>query len=142
MNNYSWYQHPVRTSAFPGDPGPDPDPVRCNFSLPDLDTVCPRSSDPFYVVSYYIKLVTTSWTYSIFWLDEPIFRSEALQWTCLSFTQSKSDSLTWSHILTHYNFSSLCLIFVPFKDSSTMFNLLDFELFHLVFSIIRILKFQ
>ena len=29
------------------------------------NTVCPRSSDPFYIVSYYIKWVTTSWTYSI-----------------------------------------------------------------------------
>ena len=28
-------------------------------------TVCPRSSDPFYVVTYYIKWVTTSWTHSI-----------------------------------------------------------------------------
>ena len=28
------------------------------------DTVCPRSSDPFYIVGYYIKWVTTSWTYS------------------------------------------------------------------------------
>ena len=27
--------------------------------------VCPRSSDPFYVVTYYIRWVTTSWTYSI-----------------------------------------------------------------------------
>ena len=27
-------------------------------------TVCPRSSDPFYIVSYYIKWGTTSWTYS------------------------------------------------------------------------------
>ena len=26
-------------------------------------TVCPRSSDPFYIVSYYIKCVTTSWTH-------------------------------------------------------------------------------
>ena len=25
-------------------------------------TVCPRSSDPFYIVTYYIKWVTTSWT--------------------------------------------------------------------------------
>ena len=25
--------------------------------------VCPRSSDPFYVVTYYIKWLTTSWTY-------------------------------------------------------------------------------
>ena len=28
------------------------------------DTVCPRSSDPFDVVTYYMKWVTTSWTYS------------------------------------------------------------------------------
>ena len=27
-------------------------------------TVCPGSSDPFYILPYYIKLVTTSWTYS------------------------------------------------------------------------------
>ena len=28
------------------------------------NTVCLRSSDPFYIVSYYIKWVTSSWTYS------------------------------------------------------------------------------
>ena len=28
------------------------------------NTVCPRSSCPFYIVSYYIKRGTTSWTYS------------------------------------------------------------------------------
>ena len=27
-------------------------------------TVCPGCSDPFYIVSYYIKWVTTSWTHS------------------------------------------------------------------------------
>ena len=27
-------------------------------------TVCPGSSDPFYIVSYYIKRVITSWTFS------------------------------------------------------------------------------
>ena len=31
----------------------------------NINTVCPRSSDPFYLVSFYIKWVTTSWTYSI-----------------------------------------------------------------------------
>ena len=35
-------------------------------------TVCPRSFDPFYKVSYYIKWVQTSWTYSSF---SPIFSS-------------------------------------------------------------------
>ena len=33
--------------------------------IKNYDTVCPRSSDPIYIVSYYIKWVTTSWTYSI-----------------------------------------------------------------------------
>ena len=31
----------------------------------DSNTVCPRSSDPFYVVPYCIKRVATFWTYSI-----------------------------------------------------------------------------
>ena len=29
-------------------------------------TVCPRSSESFNIVTYYIKLVTTSWTYSTY----------------------------------------------------------------------------
>ena len=33
------------------------------WTLPSWYTVCPRSSDPFYKVPYYIKWVTTSWTY-------------------------------------------------------------------------------
>ena len=28
----------------------------------DGNTVCPKSSDRFYIVTYYKKLVTTSWT--------------------------------------------------------------------------------
>ena len=35
------------------------------FSSLSSVSVCPRSSDPFYIVSYYIESVTTSWTYSI-----------------------------------------------------------------------------
>ena len=29
----------------------------------------PRSSDPIYIVSYYLKWVTTSWTYSMYPCD-------------------------------------------------------------------------
>ena len=36
----------------------------CGF--PKTYTVCPRSSYPFYVVTYYIKWVTTSWTHSVY----------------------------------------------------------------------------
>ena len=32
--------------------------------ISQLTIMCPRSSDPSYIVTYYIKLVTTSWTYS------------------------------------------------------------------------------
>ena len=28
-------------------------------------TVCPGSSDPFYIASYYVNWFTTSWTYSM-----------------------------------------------------------------------------
>ena len=28
-----------------------------------LHTICPGSGDPFYILTYYIKLVTTSWTH-------------------------------------------------------------------------------
>ena len=34
-----------------------------NLTLPD-HTVCPGSSGLFYILSYYIKCVTTSWTFS------------------------------------------------------------------------------
>jgi len=29
-----------------------------------VHTVCPRSCDPFHIVSYFIEWVTTSWTYN------------------------------------------------------------------------------
>ena len=29
-------------------------------------TICPRSTDPFCMVSYYIKWVTTSWTATVY----------------------------------------------------------------------------
>ena len=36
------------------------------------DSVCPWSSDPFYIVSYCIKWVITSWTHSIFTIASTI----------------------------------------------------------------------
>ena len=39
--------------------------IECACGLKMHNTVCPRSRDPFHVVTNYIKWVTTSWTYSI-----------------------------------------------------------------------------
>ena len=39
-------------------------PFSIGGKLLDHHTVCPRSSDPFYIVTNYIKWVTTSWTHS------------------------------------------------------------------------------
>ena len=39
--------------------------VHQEINRPGNLPVCPRSSYPFYIVSYYIKWVTTYWTYSI-----------------------------------------------------------------------------
>ena len=36
--------------------------IYATFFFDKRNTVCPRSSDPFYVVTYHIKWVTTSWT--------------------------------------------------------------------------------
>ena len=40
--------------------------IQCRNTVFNLKTttVCPGSSDPFYIVSYYVKWATTSWTYS------------------------------------------------------------------------------
>ena len=38
---------------------------KTNPGMECVGTVCPGSSDQFYVVTYYIKRVTTSWTYSM-----------------------------------------------------------------------------
>ena len=41
--------------------------IKCKMRLiKDIFEICPVSSDPFYIVTYYIKWVTTSWTYSIY----------------------------------------------------------------------------
>ena len=48
-------------------------------------TVCPRSSDSFYIVNYYIKWFTTSWTYSTTFPNFKFSRLENQNWkdSCL-----------------------------------------------------------
>ena len=45
---------------------------KINILIKYIRTVCPGSSDPFNVVSYYIKWVTISWTYSIYNIHTPV----------------------------------------------------------------------
>ena len=39
---------------------------RSNLAILKQATICPGSSEPFYIVTYCINWITTSWTYSIF----------------------------------------------------------------------------
>ena len=45
-------------------------------------TVCPGSSDPFYIVTYYINWVTTSWTYSSYFLNIQYIQNHYQSYTC------------------------------------------------------------
>ena len=49
------------------------------------NTVFPRSSDPFYLVRYYIKWVTTSWTYGS---DRFNMVTSYIKWVTTSWTYS------------------------------------------------------
>ena len=66
--------------------------VFCNSTLhwycPDHGTVCSGSSDPFYIVSYYIKWVTSSWTHS----------NSTLHWYCPEHGKSEIAAHVWSDI--------------------------------------------
>ena len=44
-----------------------------------VSTFCPRNYYPFYIISYYINWVTTSWTYSII-ADPPTFFYRSRTW--------------------------------------------------------------
>ena len=50
------------------------------------DTICPRSSYPFYVERYYIKWVTTSWTHSMKIKVYQLFWSWKVFMSFISFT--------------------------------------------------------
>jgi len=60
--------------------------------------VCPRRSDPFYVVTYFIKWLTTSWTYNkdFLWSEQGVLEeSEVLPYLCsfqlnMNFVQYKN----------------------------------------------------
>ena len=62
------------------------------------DTVCPRSSDPFYVVTYYIKWVATSWTYSMFINFLVVTRKESMLSSIHSNALKWSTQLIWAEL--------------------------------------------
>ena len=54
----------VNIIYYPGAGGLKKRVFKRNDRVRRLSAVCPRSSVPFDIVSYYIKCVTTSWTQS------------------------------------------------------------------------------
>ena len=54
--------------------GVSPGSVQCTIYY---DTICPRSSNPCYIVTYYINWVTTSWTYIMSIVHVVIERSKS-----------------------------------------------------------------
>ena len=46
----------------------------CSLFASTQNTVCSVSSDPFYIVTYYIRWVTTSWTYSKYCTRKKTFK--------------------------------------------------------------------
>ena len=59
-NNYFVFLGNSRIRRSGLNPDSSPDGHHTNID----GTVCPGSSDPFYIVTYYIKWVTISWTHS------------------------------------------------------------------------------
>ena len=65
---YQWYEtEDPQNNMEAADHDSHRQPVISDSSnnVESVSTVCPGSSDPFYIVSYYIKWDTTSWTYCI-----------------------------------------------------------------------------
>ena len=94
----------------------------CNL----LRTVCPRSSDPFYIVSYYIKWVTTSWSYSMFNYQKGYWYN-LLLWGL--------GKVVW-HACIESVLTVIPLMYTPFSPSlfSYLFLLYIFPLFLSLFS--------
>ena len=66
--------------------------------------MCPRSSDPFYIVSDYIKRVTTSWTHSKVQISKSVKKKK--KW--LTNSRSHDGSLVWDSFCC---FSIWCHLF-------------------------------
>ena len=74
-------------------------------------TVCPRSLDPFNIVTYCILLVKTSWTYSIYFNRVPTYRmmnTNLLRqmWAFLNFHATKNNlaGVLWPWLRTKAGF--------------------------------------
>ena len=78
-------------------------------------TLCPRSSDPFYIVSYYIKWVTPSWTHSIIGEDYLIASTASL---CFFTNLTKLEGLRVAKF--RHSVKETTLTTVGHKDPSNM----------------------
>ena len=71
-------------------------PIHCTF---------PRSSDPFYAVTYYIKWITTSWTYCI-WIYRAEVTTINVVWLTLSVIKIPT-ACTAFHWFTAVNYTGI-----------------------------------
>ena len=73
-----------------------------HFSCFFYFTICPKSIEPFYKVSYYIKWVTTSWTHSIFSTFSPLSLYQVKIWNDMTLNYARKKYFLHSFfILTH-----------------------------------------
>ena len=86
-------------------------------------TVCPRSSGPFYVVTYYIKWVTTSWTYSSF----KFLIIKKFQFTYFSYGLKTMYFFSSSLICLKYTISAFSSILVEKPFSAAYFAVLSIK---------------
>jgi len=88
-----------------------------------LDTVCPRSSDPFYVVTYCIKWVTTSWTYSMTLAVQCIYRVWFMCktiWLILCICEGLRIRVFWSNRIRFLDPLCHCLVHILLSECSTI----------------------
>ena len=68
---------------------------KCRLEVCTYTAICPRSSDPVYIVRYYIRWFTTSWTYSTYTSVPPhsAFFLVSHQWIFFVIIQNHSHQL-------------------------------------------------
>ena len=99
----------------------------------DMTTVCPKSSGPFHIVTYYIKWVTTSSTHSI--MSVKTRRSHKKKRYFLSLSFSIIIKLSWNNMIMIKDFLKFNMIKkIRFSKSQIKFSEHGLCIFLLLFS--------